>query len=686
VPRGRLSAVIALVLFAGTIGALTILYEAVEALTACNASGCRNAAIPGVGAPVWLTGPGLAGAPVQGQVLTAGTGAWTNSPSSYTYQWRECSSSCADIRGAVGSAFTVQAGDVGDAIEVVTTAHNAWGAASHVSAATAPVVGGFSTPSISKTNETSVVTGLSQPSNGRGNGHDFQGLDIARAPDGNLFGVYVSGTTSTDLTYTLTESTDGGSSWTTVDGSHDAGPIEVRVFVAPNNEVYVLVWNNGTRGISTPRIADYGVDAGNGTSPVFTSIPTNSNGYPANAWANGLASGDPDPKAGDAIDSSGNLYIFEDWDGFIGGHLLQSGCNTSGAGQGGCYIPELAWTTGAPGNPTWHFTVLPTPPDGTFVNYYSFVLPDNNGGVDIVSTSAVACDNTVSGYNSASLGFTANTAISNPAYTTAGTQGNTDYMLDRVYDWHTDNLNAPGGPLWTTHLVSSWTRANGGADCQPGTTGILLNDLAQDAYRDTYGTVHVMYDVCQSGGTCGAAVSHHAILTANGAVSSDTLEPTSGYCDSHARITQDATGRFFFTAGCGKSYAVFPADTTNGNTLSNGGTPTQTTLNNSPSGSSGTWTFMAIPRDGTALNQTYLDLWYPSNSGANLNYARINLDHYQATGQATSNPDYFRHPSILIPPHRPSTTVHKHQLRATPPPSILRLRPRRRGVGGRPDK
>ena len=72
--------------------------------------------------------------------LTAGTGSWTNSPTSYGYQWQDCSgATCSIIAGANGSTYVVQPGDVGDTIDVAVTASNGGGSGSAISAQTAPV-------------------------------------------------------------------------------------------------------------------------------------------------------------------------------------------------------------------------------------------------------------------------------------------------------------------------------------------------------------------------------------------------------------------------------------------------------------------------------------------------------------------------------------------------------------------
>src|SRR5262249_46915644 len=59
--------------------------------------------------------PTVSGTPQQGQTLTASTGTWTSSPTSFAYRWRSCDASgsgCADIAAATASSYAVQAADV----------------------------------------------------------------------------------------------------------------------------------------------------------------------------------------------------------------------------------------------------------------------------------------------------------------------------------------------------------------------------------------------------------------------------------------------------------------------------------------------------------------------------------------------------------------------------------------------
>ncbi len=77
--------------------------------------------------PVNTVAPVISGTPVQGQTLAVSTGTWTNSPTSFTYFWEQCSPGCTVISGATSSTFVVAAADVGSTITATVTASNAGG-------------------------------------------------------------------------------------------------------------------------------------------------------------------------------------------------------------------------------------------------------------------------------------------------------------------------------------------------------------------------------------------------------------------------------------------------------------------------------------------------------------------------------------------------------------------------------
>jgi DNA-binding beta-propeller fold protein YncE len=81
-------------------------------------------------------------APVQGVPETATTGTWTNSPTSYAYQWERCNASggeCSNISGASSSSYTPVAADVEHTLVVKVTATNGGGANFATSSATGKV-------------------------------------------------------------------------------------------------------------------------------------------------------------------------------------------------------------------------------------------------------------------------------------------------------------------------------------------------------------------------------------------------------------------------------------------------------------------------------------------------------------------------------------------------------------------
>jgi hypothetical protein len=74
--------------------------------------------------------PTIAGTQQQGKTLTAGNGVWTNTPTSFTYQWQRCNadgSSCVNIATATKKTYLLAAADVDHTIRVVVTATNADG-------------------------------------------------------------------------------------------------------------------------------------------------------------------------------------------------------------------------------------------------------------------------------------------------------------------------------------------------------------------------------------------------------------------------------------------------------------------------------------------------------------------------------------------------------------------------------
>ena len=104
----------------------------ISLLAACGVlAGVASAA-----APANTAKPTISGTEKQGSTLTANNGTWSDSPTSYSYQWRRCATDgtdCGDITGENSKKYTLTSGDVHHTIRVIVTAKNADGQASATS-------------------------------------------------------------------------------------------------------------------------------------------------------------------------------------------------------------------------------------------------------------------------------------------------------------------------------------------------------------------------------------------------------------------------------------------------------------------------------------------------------------------------------------------------------------------------
>ncbi len=93
--------------------------------------------------PVEVSAPSIAGDLYIGQTLSEVPAAWTNDPTSFTYQWLLCNAigeGCGPINSAEGSTYAIPDADAGNTFEVEETATNAGGTSlTAVSPATAVI-------------------------------------------------------------------------------------------------------------------------------------------------------------------------------------------------------------------------------------------------------------------------------------------------------------------------------------------------------------------------------------------------------------------------------------------------------------------------------------------------------------------------------------------------------------------
>ena len=93
--------------------------------------------------PVNSVLPAITGTAQVGQSLSASTGTWSGSPTSYAYQWSRCNSSgasCVDLGGATNPSYLLVAADLGSTLRVRVTASNAAGPGAPVTSVQSAVV------------------------------------------------------------------------------------------------------------------------------------------------------------------------------------------------------------------------------------------------------------------------------------------------------------------------------------------------------------------------------------------------------------------------------------------------------------------------------------------------------------------------------------------------------------------
>ncbi|MCR4340096.1 MAG: hypothetical protein NUW01_09435 [Gemmatimonadaceae bacterium] len=91
----------------------------------------RRAWIPGALIPINTVAPVASGTPEVAEVLSCTTGTWTNSPTSYTYQWQRDNSgggTYSDIAAATSSTYVLVSADTDCNVRCQVTAHNTVGA------------------------------------------------------------------------------------------------------------------------------------------------------------------------------------------------------------------------------------------------------------------------------------------------------------------------------------------------------------------------------------------------------------------------------------------------------------------------------------------------------------------------------------------------------------------------------
>lgn len=169
---------------------------------------------PANAVPTNQLAPSVNGPAIDGDLLAADVGVWTNLPTSYSYQWQRCTGSgtgCTNITAADAQSanYTAQDADVGSTLRVVVTATNAAGNSTAVDSSATPVIGPpppalLQGPTISGTDQVGAMLSVSPGSwSNNPTGYTYQWQDCWSPTDcTNIPGATAS-------TYTLQPSDQG---------------------------------------------------------------------------------------------------------------------------------------------------------------------------------------------------------------------------------------------------------------------------------------------------------------------------------------------------------------------------------------------------------------------------------------------------------------------------------------------
>jgi hypothetical protein len=114
------------------------------AMVVAAPAGARSSA-----APVNASAPTIEGKPVVGGTVSAGNGGWSNTPTSFTYQWLRCDSKgaqCVPISGAKERSYTIASADLGRTLVVYVSARNADGETGPINSKPSAVVSAAAAP------------------------------------------------------------------------------------------------------------------------------------------------------------------------------------------------------------------------------------------------------------------------------------------------------------------------------------------------------------------------------------------------------------------------------------------------------------------------------------------------------------------------------------------------------------
>lgn len=126
-----------------SLGTLALVLLLAATVVAGVASGSSERSVFATQVPANTSPPTIVGTAQQGSGLAASTGAWSNSPTSFAYQWQRCDNTganCGDIASATGSTYALTATDAGSTVRVLVTATNGSGSSASAASSATGVV------------------------------------------------------------------------------------------------------------------------------------------------------------------------------------------------------------------------------------------------------------------------------------------------------------------------------------------------------------------------------------------------------------------------------------------------------------------------------------------------------------------------------------------------------------------
>ncbi len=126
--------------------------------------------------PVNTVPPVISGNHIAGSTLSSTTGTWTNTPTSYSYQWQIIGTPTTNISGATSSTYTTTTAEVGSAIDCQVTATNGSGDSSPRTSSDSIIVTASLSVSANIAEYLQSVTALGLNFNGAGTVNCFVGL------------------------------------------------------------------------------------------------------------------------------------------------------------------------------------------------------------------------------------------------------------------------------------------------------------------------------------------------------------------------------------------------------------------------------------------------------------------------------------------------------------------------------